>query len=192
MFKNKSKKSVALLAALALVVCIAVGGTLAYIFDISNIVNNVFDPAEVTTEVTETLTNNNTVKEDVAIKNTGNIDAWIRATVVVNWKAEDGSVYGKAEPVIGQDYALNLKQYAAEDEAKWILGSDGYYYWTKPVAPGASTGELIDSASLTGTAPAGYSLSIEILGSGIQSRPDAAVADAWKVVKVEDGTLIKQ
>ena len=202
MFKNNRKNKITLLAVLALAICLAVGGTLAYILDISGIVTNAFDPGVVTTEVTETLDGD--VKSDVAIKNTGNVEAYLRATIVVNWKNAAGDVYGKYEPVAStateiNDYTLVLQEYDELDEAKWIQGSDGLYYWTKPVlsddedANNCSTGALIASCTMNNRPadlPEGYTLSVEILGSGIQSRPDAAVERAWPAVQVNDDTKL--
>ncbi len=200
MYKNKtSKNKIILLATLTLAICLAVGGTLAYIFDISDVLNNVFSAPKMSTTVDEDI-EDPTVKKDVKVTNTGDIDSWIRASIVVNWKASDGSVYGTVEPVRGTagnpgDYTMSTLEVATPSQEDlergcWFLGSDGYYYWSKPVAPNASTGILIDTAEPTGTAPDGYYLSIEILGSSIQSRPDYAVKDAWSAVKVDDGTLV--
>ena len=92
MFNNKRKNKIALLAILTLAICLAVGSTIAYLFDITGVVTNIFDPGVVTTEVTESFEDG--VKSNVAIKNTGNVEAYIRATYVVNWKNEAGDVYG--------------------------------------------------------------------------------------------------
>ena len=190
MFKNNRKNKITLLAVLALALCLAVGGTLAYILDISGIVTNAFDPGVVTTAVTETLDAG--VKSDVKIKNTGNVEAYLRASIVVNWKDANGNVYGKYEPVEGTNYTLDLA-------TGWIQDEEGFYYWPEPVLSddenptNCSTGNLINSCSLgerPADLPEGYTLSVEILGSGIQSRPDAAVEQAWPAVKVNDETKL--
>lgn len=200
MFKNKSKKTSVLLATLALVLCLAVGVTVAYLTDVTYLVKNIFEPGVVTTEVAENLVDQDgvTVKKDVKIKNTGNVESYIRATYVVNWKNATGDVYGKYEPVEGTDYILKLKEYSSSDEAKWIQGADGFYYWTKPVISDKEdgdreecyTGVLIESIYPIGEAPEGYFLSVEILGSGIQSKPDSTVHKAWPSVEVNNGKLV--
>ena len=201
MFKNKSKKTSVLLATLALVLCLAVGVTVAYLTDVTYLVKNIFEPGVVTTEVAENLVDQDgvTVKKDVKIKNTGNVESYIRATYVVNWKNATGDVYGKYEPVEGTDYILKLKEYSSSDEAKWIQGDDGFYYWTKPVlseeeAPtNCSTGILIERCTVDNRPddlPEGYFLSVEILGSGIQSKPDSTVHKAWPAVEVNSGKLV--
>ena len=191
MFKNKKKGKITLLALLALAICLAVGGTLAFLFDVTDVLTNVFEPGVVTTEVTETF--DGAVKKDVKIKNTGNIEAYLRASIVVNWKDAKGNVYGKYEPVEGVNYEMDL------EETGWLhQDSDGFYYWTEPVlsddedAQNCSTGVLINSCEMIerpADLPAEYFLSVEILGSGIQSRPEAAVEKAWPAVEVVNGML---
>ena len=98
-------------------------------------------------------------------------------------------------PVKGQktgegDYTIELNLKDEADNVIWIEGSDGYYYYIRPVAVGASTATLITRCIDNGTAPAGYGLNVEILGSAIQSVPAYVVEQNWKVVTVsDDGTL---
>ena len=183
-----NRKLTVLLVSLALVLCVGVGGTLAYLFDITQPVENTFTPSEVTTEVVETVEND--VKKDVMIHNTGDTVAFIRAAIVVNWADGEGNVYGKTTPVKGTDYVMEFYNDADDGkDGKWIMdSSDGFYYWTKPVAANDNdsttnvdlTGMLIKSVKLADnvTAPEGYALSVEILCSGVQSVPAEAV-EAW-------------
>ena len=168
---NKRKAAV-LLTSLVLVLVCAVGATVAYLVDTTSEVVNTFDPAKVSCEVTETFEND--VKTDVAIKNTSDIEAYIRAAVIVTWKDKDGNVYGKM-PAEGTDYTITW------GKTGWTKGSDGYYYYNSPVAVEASTATLITECKDKGTAPAGYGLNVEILGSAIQAKGmDASSAqDAW-------------
>lgn len=166
-------RSAALLVCLLLALGCTVGGTLAYIFTNTSPVKNIFQPTEVTTTVVENFEDG--VKSDVQIKNTGSTDAWLRAAVVVTWQNAAGEVYGKA-PVQGTDYSISY------DLANgWVEGTDGFYYWTSPVAPEGLTGVLITECKLaeTANAPDGYDLTVEILGSGIQSKPAAPFNDNW-------------
>ena len=183
----KMKKSIALLVSLILVLSVTIGVSLAYLVATTGPVQNTFTPSSVTTEVDEEFENFvDTVKTDVSIKNTGDIDAFIRAAVVVTWQDKDGNVYGTA-PVEGTDYEIsyNLGD-PTNSEGKWILGSDGFYYWTKLVksekedANDCNTGVLISEAKPLKAAPAeGYTLCIEILGSGIQAKPFTDYEAAW-------------
>ena len=173
-----SKRASALLVSLVLLLCVTVGGTLAFLATKTETLNNVFTPSKVTTAVAEDITTDPAKKQAVKIENTGDTEAWIRATIVVNWQDANGNVYGKA-PVKGTDYTMTL----TEPKDGWQLAADGFYYWSHPVASGATTGVLISEA--TASAPitvdgTTYYLSIEIICSGIQSTPDAAVLESWK------------
>ena len=186
----KTKKPVALVAILVLLCC-AVAGTVAYLVTSTGPVTNTFTPASVTTQVEETF--DGTTKSDVQIKNTGNIDAYIRAAVIVNWADAQGNVYGE-KPVEGTDYTISYNKTVQADGGQWIEGSDGYWYYTKPVAPSTEdnpqyTGVLIKSCEPAGQAPAGYALQVTILADGIQSVPADAVQQAWPAVQVSGGQL---
>jgi len=180
MKRKFSKKSVALLVSLVLVLGAAVGGTIAWMFDQTDPVINKFTVGDVTTSVDETI--DGQVKKDVRIQNTGTVPAYIRATVVVTWQDEDGNVYGKA-PVAGTDYTI---QFSADG---WTQAADDFYYWTEPVAPGEYTGVLITECKPLVDPPAdGYGLNVEIIGSGIQAMPDDAIKEAWGVDPVDWNT----
>ena len=183
------KKSAVLLIALALIVTVGVGSTLAYLIDTSTEVTNTFQPSEVTCRVDETFKDN--VKSAVRIQNTsdtGDVDAYIRAAVVVTWKDADGNVYGQ-KPVEDRDYYLEIKE-----NTDWILSTtDGYYYHKSPVEPGESTSILIESCGLKAgvTSPSDYYLSVEIVAEAIQAEPADAVKEAWGVTVANNGTISK-
>ena len=87
-------------------------------------------------------------------------------------------------PQEGVDYEINYSK-----DTGWAQGTDGYWYYLKPVAPGESTGNLIESCKqLPGAkVPTGYYLSVEIIASAIQSVPAQAVGEAWGVTITENG-----
>ena len=176
-----SKKTIALLVALLLLLTVGVGTTVAFLIDQTDTVVNTFTPATVSGEIEESFKND--VKENVAIKNIGDVNAYIRATIVVTWK-NGNDVYPKA-PVAGIDYTITYG-------SGWNRGSDGYYYYPTAVKPGASTTNLIDICqSVPGKTPEGYHLSVEVLSSAIQAEPAKAVTDAWSVNVNADGTISK-
>lgn len=175
-----AKRSLVLVVSVLALVLAVAGGTLAWLTANSGPVTNTFTPAQVSCEVDETFQNN--VKSAVSIKNTSNIDAYIRAYVVVTWKDAQGNVYGK--PVKDTDYTI---EYATG--TGWEKGSDGYYYFTKPVGVDKTTSELIKTcAPVADKAPAGYDLSVEIIAEAIQSQPETAVGEAWGV-KIAPGSV---
>lgn len=179
--KTNRKAPVALVAILVLLCC-AVAGTLAYLVTSTGPVTNTFTPASVTTEVEEEF--NGTTRSNVRIKNTGNIDAYIRTAVIVNWADENGNVYGGAVPKEGKDYSeLKLK-------TSWVKGSDGYYYYTNPVAPEAFTTAMFEPITQQqDCADTNYKLQVTILADGIQSVPADAVKEAWGVTVDSSGQL---
>lgn len=163
---------------LCIVIC-AAGGVYAYLTANTGPLTNEFVPAKVSCIVEETFADG--VKSDVKVRNTGNIDAYIRAAVVVNFVSEEGKVFAAA-PKEGVDYSI------AWSAAGWAKGADGYWYHIKPVTPDGVTAPLIDTASAI-SVPVGYRLQIQILAAGVQSAPDAAVQEAWGVT-VMNGEIV--
>jgi len=170
---RRSGKSAALLVSLLLLLTVTVGGTIAFLMDSDGPLHNLFNPSKVTTYVDETL--DCETKKDVKIKNTGDTEAWIRAAVVVTWQDKDGNVYGQA-PVAGTNYT------AWTPGKDWLTGDDGFYYYKYPVAAGATTSNaLITQISPIGDFSAeGYYLTVEIIGSGIQSVPETVFNSEWE------------
>ena len=160
--KTKSyKKSASLLIALILVIVVGTGTTLAYIVDTSGPLSNIFSPSNVACAV----------NADRSIKNTGDVNAYIRAAVVVTWKDDAGNVYGqKPNGTISLGY-------------RWEKETDGYYYYPLSVAVGGNTEVLVAGYTFSETPPAGYSLSIEVVAEAIQAAPFASAEAAWAVTK---------
>lgn len=185
--RKLNTKVITLVVSIALLLCVSVGGTLAYLVMKTSSLENTFAPASVTTTVEETFENNK--KSNVKIKNTGDTTAYIRAAVVVTWQDAAGNVYGQ-RPVKGTNYTSWTLG------TDWVEGSDGFYYYTKPVAAGETTATaLINSISPIGNLPAtGYFLCVEILGSGLQAEPTYVVESEWTNEKAvitvgNDGTM---
>ena len=84
---------------------------------------------------------------------------------------------------MGRDYTITFS-----NSANWIRGSDGYYYYTQPVSPNASTDVLINRAEQL-IEYSGRSLHIQIASQGIQAAPTTAVTDAWDVTVNANGTI---
>lgn len=180
-YNHNRRKASVLLTSLVVLLCLSVASTVAYLVVTGNSIVNIFRPTSVTPSVEETF--DRSEKSNVYLTNTGTTDAYIRAAIVVTWQDEAGGVYA-GQPVKDVDYTIDLE---LED---WIKGDDGFYYYTKPVAPQGTTAILIDScAPVDEKTPAGYGLNVEILGSAIQSVPAAAAEEAWGVAVAEDGTI---
>ncbi|MBS6311319.1 MAG: hypothetical protein KH842_08845 [Firmicutes bacterium] len=189
---RRPKRLATLLVSLLLVLGVAVGGTVAFLSTRTDSKENTFTPSRVTCEVTETFNNN--VKSNVAVKNTGDTTAFIRAAINVTWMkdAEAGTEYNAADQTVSEKVPLKDTDYSITfaENTKWIKGADGYYYYQLPVDPQGSTGELIKECKLQENAsvPDGYHLSVEIVASAIQSAPYSVVQSMWHVT-VEDGII---
>lgn len=164
-------RTAVLLIAIILLLGAAVGSTVAFLIDKTEPVKNSFEYAKVSCEVTENFTNNK--KDNVQVKNIGTTDAYIRATYVVNWVDAQGNI--AASDPEGYSYSLTKNP-----DSKWIE-KNGYFYYTSPVAPGASTAGSLLTCTVTSPENPEYTLSVEILAEAIQSTPDKAVQEAWGV-----------
>ena len=173
----KWRKEFVLLVSVFAMIAGVVGGTVAYLVAGTDPLINNFDLADVSCRVEEDF--NKQEKKNVKIQNTGDIDAYIRAKVVVTWQDAEGNVYGQA-PIEETDYTIQF------NEGVWKREGD-YWYYDEPVAPvtenNCYTPVLINSCSSSGTEPEGYHLSVEILAEAIQSEPHneslSAIKDAW-------------
>lgn len=172
--KHSARKRLSLLpVALVVLAGMLVGSTIAYLVSHTDPIMNTFTSAEVATTINEEF-REKIIKEDVTVTNTGDVDAFIRAAVVVTWQNESGEVYPTA-PVRGEDYTV---KYPGNG---WVEHGD-YYYYTSPVKPKGDTKVLLtDCSYYKDAAPEGYTLHVEILASAIQSEPIKAVEEAWGV-----------
>ena len=163
-------RTAVLIMAVLLLLGAAVGSTVAFLTDKTEPVKNSFEYAKVSCEVTENFTNNK--KDNVRAKNTGTTDAYIRATYVVNWVDAQGNI-ASSDPA-GYKYTLT-----ANLNNSWTKGSDGYFYYTSPIAPGDSTQGSLLTCTVTYPDNPEYTLSVEVLAEAIQSVPEDAVKAAW-------------
>ena len=161
--KTNRPKHFAGLLALALILVCTVGGTVAYLVTHTDPVVNTFTPGEVSCQVEEKFEGNN-VKTEAVVKNTGNVPAYIRVAVVANTIDAQGNITGMAD----------LSEGWLNDEYWTKIGD--FYYYKGVVQPGDVTANLltVDGIDLTG-------IQVTILASAIQSMPDDAVNEAWKM-----------
>ena len=164
---NFGNRKVTLLAAsLILALCLAIGGTVAYLLTRSAMVTNTFTPAVVECEV---------ASDDGAVKSTSNIKVYVRATFTANYEDQNGNVH--------TNHNVNPHQYSYTINTDyWEKHSDGYYYYKELVEPGATTKPLftvVPTLNNQHTPPHGYSFTYEIAAQCIQWQPDAAVTEAW-------------
>ena len=200
MKKYINKKSI-IIASVMLLLLVAVGTTIAYIFTETEPVENTFNPSKVSCAVVEKgyepvsgeIQNISDKKSNVQIKNTGDTDAYIRVAVVVNWMNADGTRVWATKPVEAVEGADGDYTITYNLEDGWFDGGDGFYYYSKAVSPEELTTILINEAKQLKSAPQTpdgiqYCLSIEIVASAIQSTPETVVEEQWGVT-VENGVI---
>lgn len=159
MIRKKNIKSILLLASMILVIIAVVGGTLAFLLDTAGPVENTFTPSEVPIEVMEYL--DGSTKSNVRIKNTGNVDAYIRAKVIVNWKKTTGEIVAS----VPAGYIYDLES----PETGWVL-HNGYYYFTSKVEPQTETETyLIPRCTVKMPENPEYELQVDIIAQSIQA-----------------------
>lgn len=176
--KRTLARPVLLALSLVLVLGLSVGGTLAYLVTSTGPVTNTFTPGEVKTHIEEEF--DGAIKEDVYVTNTGTVDAYIRAQIVINWVDGEGNIV--ADPGVGADYELLM------GSSKWKKGADGFWYYTEKVEAGGETENLINRCEVITEADAGVGLQVTILSQAIQAEPDDAIEEAWGVT-ISEGAV---
>ena len=195
--KRGYSKLLVLLSSVAVIMLFTVGGALSYLFTQTGDIQNTFEPANVSCAVIEEgdgISFDGKVKTNIPIKNTGNVDAYIRAAVVVNWTVFEDGKYKIVPRPEGYGHKLELN-----DETWFEAG--GYYYFTEKVSVGEITDALVKKAYPTkgGVAqftPSGndpYFLRIDIIADAVQADPATTVGSVWPSVKANsDGLLVRQ
>ena len=170
-----------LVAAVAVIIAGTAGATLAYLSHQSGLTNQ-FQIAEVSTGIEEMFDGGNT-KTDVSVQNTGDVPAYIRAAVIIGWEDAAGNpLIDEEAPKVNEDYTMTMNRNSSSAEGKWVLASDGYYYYTMPVEGGEKTENLINQCidiKFEDHKADGKYLVVDIAAQSIQAEPDAAVLDAW-------------
>ncbi len=162
------KKKIAAVSMILICLAISVSGTLAY-FTASERAHNVITTSGIGIELAEKQEQNGvlvdfpkegifgvmpgaSVSKIVSVVNDGGADAWIRVWVNVSI-SEGGDPI--ANPTI-KNLPLTITGKDGEpmdvitldvDNASWIVGADGYYYYHEPLAAGAETNALFKTVS---------------------------------------------
>lgn len=176
--KGRGRQAMMVLS-IVLLLALAVGGTLAWLSTKTTPVTNTFTPAEVTCEVEEGFNENTGVKTNVNVKNTGNIDVYIRVKLVTYRTNDAGQHIGGT----AQLPKFNLGE-------NWVEYGE-YYYYTLPVEPNAQPHtNLADRMTLTGSYEDadGGKQALDVMAEAIQSAPEKAVGEAWDV-RISQGSV---
>lgn len=178
MAKRKHLKPQIVALCILLALCLVAGSVLAYMFLKTSQLDNQFDPAVVTCQVN--ANNDNTFD----VTNTGDVNAYIRAAIVVNWM-EDGNVRGIAPTESEYTLSVNTTDWQQDPET-------GYYYYNHYVLPNNVTNDLVTAYGLAEnvTAPNGYELCVEVVAEAIQADGTTdtgdipAYQDAWGISQI--------
>lgn len=161
---------------LTLALTLVVGTVYAYMFMRTGQQSTGFSPARVACEVSESFVDN--TKSSITVKNTGNVDAYLRVRLVTYWvHADEKTVAAESSP------ALNIVPADG-----WLEGTDNTFYYKVPVAPGKSTPFLF-SGSLTLGQNGEFLQVIDVFAEAIQANPTAAVTTSWDVTVDSSGTI---
>lgn len=158
----------ATIISMVLILTLAVGGTIAFLSTKTDPVVNTFNPSQVTCSVVEDF--DGKAKTNVNVRNTGDIPAFIRVKLVTYRTNDQGQHIGGTASLPA--FTLGTG---------WVKCGD-YYYYTYPVAPGATPADsLAERIELTEnyTDVDGGHQSIDVIAEAIQAGPEAAVKAAW-------------
>lgn len=185
--KKSPRRKLLVISLILLGVSIFSGKTLAYLVTGTESDSSLFQLGQVSCEVCK-----ESDEKNVTIKNTGEVPAYIRAAVVVTFAKQgtDGAVtVSSVKPEENTDYTLKF-----QENTKWKRGSDGFWYYTEPVAAGAQTEVLIEefASAVRAAAPQEYKVSIEVTASAIQASGTSAVTESWTsgVTSLEGQNLV--
>lgn len=181
---NKHKVKILCIVGSALLLAALCGTVLAYMFRVTEPIENIFAPAYVDCEVAEATDSQMTEKSSITVKNTGNIDAYLRVRFVSYWVrvTDDGKPEIVSKP-------SQMPEFKIADG--WIDGGDDTYYYKSPVAPDQFTGELLaDGEKIPLAEQDGYRQVIEVFAEAIQSDPASSVVDSWSVTLDADGNIV--
>ena len=172
---TKYRRTTVILA-VVLVAVVLSGTAVAYMFRRTEAKNNQFTPAQVSCEIDEELSDDGDQKVNIWVRNTGNINAYLRLRFVTYWVDADGNILGK--PATMAEVSM---------DAGWLKGSNDTYYYYEPVSPEESTGPLLAEPIDLPVDAEGNRQVIEVIAEAIQSVPTDAVKGSWGVT-VNDTT----
>lgn len=184
-FNGSGGRKAALILSLCLIFALAVGTTFALLKANTAPVTNTFKAATSGTHVD--VEDKGGEKTGIFVKNEGTATSYVRVKLVMNWVSDDETNRTISSEPVGITPVIN--------EADWFLGTDGIYYYTKPVGPDGSdndtTTNLLKNPITQPDAPEGYHLEVTVLAESIQAAPSKAVTESWHVGVNNNGYLMQ-
>ena len=155
------KRKIAALAVIVIALSLAAYGTVAY-FTATGTAHNVLTMGNIGIKLndkTEVVENGETklveftteypngmpvmpatvASKIVSVENTGSAPAWVRVKIEKTVEPADAAVTGLDTKYVGLNY----------DETNWVDGKDGFWYYKKPLMPGATTPNLFDTVTFS-------------------------------------------
>ena len=175
-FNGSGGRKAALILSLCLIFALAVGTTVALLKANTDPVTNTFTAAKSDIKINENVENGK--KSSIQVENIGTATSYVRVKLVMNWVSNDETNRTISSEPVGITPVIN--------EADWFLGTDGIYYYTKPVGPDGSdndttTNLLKNPITQPDDAPDGCHLEVTVLAESIQAAPSEAVTKSWGV-----------
>ena len=132
-------------------------------------------PTTVDVDITDDMNDEKTEKSNVTIRNTGNKDAYMRVVIVGNWvDTATGRIVAPWSETDGTFTGLGASE-------KWVKGTDGYWYYTDPVAPGDTPAVPIFTKYTRPSTPpvAGAGLVMDLAVQAIDAGEGTTYTAAW-------------
>lgn len=184
--RTSHKKRLIGLIAAAVAVCVAVGGTIAYLFAVTQPITNTFQMSTVDIEIEDNVDNG--IKTNVGVKNSSDegVPIYARIRFVTYWENDKGEIVASDEQ---PPLPFEAETVPANPENNDWFEYDGYYYYKYPITADTSSKYLIESFKLAVDEEKGLHQVLEVLAEGIQSMPEDAVGTAWGLAVDSDGNL---
>lgn len=153
--RKMHKRSLSVILCIALILVIAVGGTIAYIVTKTDSIQNEFETSFIDSEV---IVSGN----QISVKNIGDVNGFIRAAIVVYWENDRGQI--RAVAPSETEYTLEI------DATSWKQDqTTDFYYYEAKVAPQDQTEPLVTAITIHAPEDDGYELRVEVVAEAIQA-----------------------
>ena len=164
---------------ICLILIIVVGSylTIAYLKNNSSL-NNQFVVASVDNSIEEDF--DGIVKKDVSIKNTGDIDVYVRVKILPYFEGDEGNIIGY-KPKINDDYTIEYSDNFVND---WFE-KDGFYYYKNKLKSDTNTSTLFKQIKCS-KIDTSKTFTFDILSESIQASSASAVNEAWDGIYVNE------
>lgn len=199
------KRKLVLTSAVVLILALLAAGTFAY-FSKDARATNVITTGTINIELNDSITGGTAVKDGdkvtgytisdvmpgqpvekiVSVTNTGTSPAWLRVKLDISVTM----AAGKTDTWKGENVVTFTPNMNTETGEGWFLAEDGYYYYDKPVAAGASTLKFFveDSLMLNPQLPNDYqgcTVTVAVLAQAVQVKNNDSYTDGDKTVPIK-------